>query len=148
MNGADSLDELFSHQILEQISGSTGLKCSSGLSIARVSRQDNDASVRKLGPDSRNRPDAAHVGHAEVHQRHIRPQATKALNGLTPTAGLSDQGHILLTVEHRCDSFPQELVIVDGEYSDHPGVLCDAHNVVPMAGHVESVPLRGGTEAV
>src|SRR5215469_3477856 len=134
MNGPDGLDQLPSHEVLEQVSGSAGLQCCGRLRVARVGCQYDNAGVGKFGSDGRNRLDAAHVGHAEVHQRHIRPQATKALNGLTPTAGLSDQGHILLAVQHRGDSFPQKLVIVDGKYPDHPGVLCAAHNVVPMAG--------------
>ena len=49
-------------------------------------------------------------------------QAPEALDGLSPVAGLPHERHVLLALEHRGNSFPQELMIVDGENADSLGV--------------------------
>src|SRR5580704_1355954 len=134
MHGSDGLNQFLSHKTLEQVAGGAGPQSSRCLRVARVSRQYDDASIWELGSDGRNRLDATHIGHTEVHERHVGPQATKALDCLLPIAGLPDQRHIRLIIQHCADSFPQELMIVDGKYPNCSNVRCDAHGTVPPAG--------------
>src|SRR5712691_7485300 len=88
------------------------------MAAIRTEFPDDDAGVRELRADRGHGVDAAHVRKAEVHERDVGPVLAEPLQPLLRGAGLGDQLHVALALDHRGDSLPQEGMVVDTEDAD------------------------------
>ena len=85
-----------------------------------------DPRIGKLAADGKDRIDAIHVRHLQIHQCDIGPSAAKAFYRLPARGCLPYDGHVGLGSDERCDPRTEQRMIIDGKYSDYFGIRHDA----------------------
>src|SRR4051794_5688913 len=73
VDGAYGGLKLFKEHVFEQVALRARLKRAVDVFVAVVGREHDHLRVRKLSPYRTDGLDAAHLGHAQVHQHHVRP---------------------------------------------------------------------------
>ena len=71
-----------------------------------------------LGADLPDRLHALQLGHAQVHERDVGPQAPPQGDRLFAVAGFADHHGVLLHVDDRCQPAPDQRVVVGDQHAD------------------------------
>ena len=109
MNGPD---QLLRHTLLEQVGARTGAQHLVHEVLLGVNRQRDDPRAGCIGQDAPGGVDAVDVGHADVHDDHVRRECPGLLDGLPAITGLADHGDIRLALQQRAQPLAQQRVIV------------------------------------
>ena len=115
---ADRLDQLPRRHALEQVAARAGRERALDLDVALEGREHDDASVGELGADGGERVDAAHVGQAQVHERHVGPLRPVLLDASRPVRRLGHELHVGLRVDQRADPLAQQRMVVHAQDSN------------------------------
>ena len=76
-----------------------------------------------VGEEPARRLDAVDVGHADVHQDDVRPQAPRLRDRLAPVRRLADDLDVLLGLEDHAEAGADErLVVGDQDAQAHAGL--------------------------
>ncbi len=107
MDLSDCVDHIFGRHALEHIAASPRFKSTPNLHVSFKGCQHDDAGFGKLHADSDHGVDTTHVGKAEVHERHVRSELGKLLNGLLSVGRLTYHKHIRLIINDGTDTLAQ-----------------------------------------
>jgi hypothetical protein len=77
------------------------------------SRQHDNASVCKLGPDRDHRLNAAHIRKSQIHQGDVGPMLSESMQGLAAACSFGHERHIWLVPDDGGDSLSKKGVIID-----------------------------------
>ncbi len=112
MNRPDRLQKFATHLALEHVGLSARLDGTLCQDVPQVGGQHDDACRFELAPDGGNGVDAAHVGHLQVHQRHIGSEQTELFYRLAPVRRLARELDVGRFGDQREDAFPHERMVV------------------------------------
>src|SRR5579871_3843822 len=130
MNQSNRVEKLFAQEILEQVAAGAGLKRAQHLNVAGIRCQDNNSCPRKFAANRRDRVDAVHFRHLQVHQDHVRLMSTKLLDRLTPVRGFGDEFHVGLSREKFRDAVTEQRMVINRQntngLSTHSSLSFDA----------------------
>jgi hypothetical protein len=107
--------------VFHQESGGAGPQAFEDVFVQFEGGQDDDVDrgqVRARG-DAAGRLDAIDPGHPDVHQQHVRRVPFREPHGLLCVSGLADHVEVVLGVEERGESGPDEFLVVGQRDPDH-----------------------------
>ncbi len=100
-------------RVLEQEAAGAGAQRRVDVLVEVEGREDDDPGVAAGGDDPARGLDAVELGHAHVHQRHVRPQRLRLGDRLEPVGGLAGDVQVGLTLDHHAERHPHQLLVVD-----------------------------------
>ncbi len=106
------------HRSLQHIGIRARLERSLCQHVTTIRRENDDARIRELPANRRQRIDAAHSRHLDVEQGDVRLHDPELTDGFDARGNLGHETHVTLPGDERADSFPQQRVVVYGEYAD------------------------------
>ena len=110
--------------------------------------QDHDPDLRSGRDQLSRRRDAVEVGHADVHQHHVRVQQPGAVDRVAPVAGLADHLDGGVARQHPAQAGSHQVVVVHDQHSNgrgHSGATGSLH--APGTGPLPR-PRRASAEQV
>src|SRR5215470_14259158 len=131
MNRPDPEEEFLRRHVLQQEAAGPGLKRGERVLVQVERCQHEYAGPVTVLADPPGRLDAVEPGHPDVHHDHVGGSGPQQAHGGRAVAGLPDDVHIRLSVEHHPEPGPHQLLVVD---EDNP----DAHAAPGCAGAVGS----------
>ena len=89
--------------------------------------------------DATGRLDAVHARHPHVHQHDVGFERRRLPDGLGAVARLTDDGHVVLRLQHHPKAQPQQRLVVDEQHSRQDAPLTCLAPHVRAAGSVAPV---------
>lgn len=121
VDAADGLEEFQVGHSFEDVGlGSSGESFADVL-VALISGEDDDGAGGAVGEDGFGGFDAAHFGHAEIHEDHVGQVFAGEEDGFGSGAGLADDGHVGLGVDDAGDAHGDDGVVIGDEDTDGGG---------------------------
>ncbi len=119
----DARDKLLGGNVLEQEPARADPERVVDVLVHVERGQHHDLRVGTIVTEqSASRLDPVDVGHANVHQHDVRPQATRLRNRLFPVRGLADHLDVLLSLEDHAEAGADERLVVDDQDAEaHAG---------------------------
>ncbi len=130
---ADGVDQLLSQAALEQVRRRARLHGLERLRVAVVGGEHHDPGVGRLGAYGLDGLQSGQARHLQIHQDHVRLQRAKPLDGFGAVLGLADEPHVVLPLQHRRHTLPEDRVVVDDEDRDGSCRIAHLHPGPPAA---------------
>lgn len=118
MHAVDRAHEFLARHALLQIAGRAGFDRALDVVVEFRGREHQHASLRPRRKQRAERVEAAHAGHAHIHEHDIGPLGAEFFERLRAVFRFGDDGKILLETEHGGQAHAHHGVIVDQENPD------------------------------
>src|ERR1700722_6675518 len=118
MHLADRIYELFSGHAFEHVALRSRLQRALNLGISFKRRKHDHTGVCELCANDEQCIDAPHIRHPDIHECHVGPMFTKALNAFVPSECLCNQLHVGFISDDGRNAFPHERMVVNAEDSN------------------------------
>jgi len=115
---ADGADDLLGTRCLQEIRPRAQRKSARDAGVPEEARQNNDDSIGEFFADDGDSLQAVYFGHLQINEQQIRPQITKALNGLFAIAGFTDNDHVMFGREHGSQAIPDHGMVIGDENAE------------------------------
>src|SRR5262249_46573704 len=137
---AHRLDQLGRLYVLEQEAARAGADGLVDVLVEVEGREDHDAGLRAPGRDAPRRLHAVAVGHAHVHQDHVRLETPGQLDGLGAVLGFAHDREVLARLEDHAEATTDQGLVVGEQHPDHRGSLASTRNPCPGSGPATTSP--------
>src|SRR3990172_1019578 len=145
-HGADGVDDVLGRRILEQEAAGAGAQRLESVFVEIEGGQDEDPRRGLDGDDAPGRLEPVDARHADVQDRHGRPEAPHQADGLGTVGTLADDAQVGLAVEdHPQPGAGQRLIVGDDDVDGHDdptanGRVASTRNPPPDIGPARNEP--------
>src|SRR4029077_15894594 len=98
VDGTDRIEQFPVYVSLEHVPSGTAFEGAQDLGVTAVCCENNDASLRKLSPNSLNCLEPIHLRHLKIHQGYVGSMRSEGLYGFSPIRCLCNQFQVRFCV--------------------------------------------------
>ncbi len=91
--------------------------------VPLICRKHNHRALRAFRPNRRDRLNAAHIRHSQIHQDHIRRVLQRERDCLSSGSGLSHDHHVRLPTDDTQEPDTHHRVVIGDQHPDDAGLV-------------------------